>query len=220
MFLDQLAKRNAHFLFDIAGIVHMAGDAEQLGACVAVLAETGEPVGAAAQDRRHDGNGFDIVDRGRAAIEAGTRRERRLQARLALLAFQRFDQRGFLAADIGAGPAMQVDVELPAGFGGIVAEKTSGIGLVDGGLKAARLVHELATDIDIGGMRTHRETGENTAFQQLVRLVPDDVAILACAGFGLIGVDHQIMRAGADFLGHEGPFQAGRETRAAPAAEA
>ena len=220
MLFDQLAKRNAHFLFDIAGIVHMAGDAEQLGACVAILAETGEPVGAAPQDRRHDGDGFDIVDRGRAAIEAGARRKWRLQARLALLAFQRLDQRGFLATDIGTCPAVKIDVELPARFGGIVAKKAGGISFVDGGLKAARLVHEFTTDIDIGGMCPHRETGDHTAFQQLVRLVPDDIAVLACAGFGLIGINHKIVGTRADFLGHEGPFQAGRETCTAAATKA
>ena len=41
-----------------------------------------------------------------AAIEADIGRERRLQPRLALLAFEAFEQRRFLAADIGAGAVM------------------------------------------------------------------------------------------------------------------
>ena len=49
---------------------------------------------------------FDVVDRGRAAIEADIGRERRLQPRQALLAFEAFEQRGFFAADIGAGAVM------------------------------------------------------------------------------------------------------------------
>ena len=32
MLFDQFAERNAHLFFDVAGLVHMAGDAEQLGA--------------------------------------------------------------------------------------------------------------------------------------------------------------------------------------------
>jgi hypothetical protein len=32
MLLDQLAERDAHLLLDVAGLVHVAGDAEQLGA--------------------------------------------------------------------------------------------------------------------------------------------------------------------------------------------
>ena len=131
MFLDQFAKRDSHFFFDIAGAVHMAGDAEQLRACVASLAKGREPVRSAPQDGRGNGNRFNIVHCRRAAIKAGTCREWRLQARLALLALQRFDQRCLLAADIGAGTAMKIDIELPAGFRGIVAKKAGIIGLVD-----------------------------------------------------------------------------------------
>src|ERR1700741_5116731 len=103
MLVDQLAERNAHRLLDDALLVHMAADLEELGALVVVPPEGREPGGTAPQDRGHDCDRFDIVDRGRAAPEARACRERRLQARLALLAFEAFDLRGFLAADIGAG---------------------------------------------------------------------------------------------------------------------
>ncbi len=59
---------------------------------------------------------FDVVDRRRAAVEADIGRERRLQPRLALLAFEAFQQRRLLAADIGAGAVMDVDVEVVAGL--------------------------------------------------------------------------------------------------------
>src|SRR5215472_2731803 len=48
-----------------------------------------------------------------------------------------------------------------------------------------------------------------------MRIVPHDLAVLAGAGLRFIGVDHQIMRPLADLLGHEGPFEPGRKTRAA-----
>ncbi len=57
---------------------------------------------------------LDIVDRGRAAIEADIGREWRLQPRLALLALEAFEQRCLFAADIGAGAVMDVDVEVLA----------------------------------------------------------------------------------------------------------
>jgi hypothetical protein len=79
-----------------------------------LAAEGREPGRAAPQDGRRDRDRLDVVDRGRAAVEAHIRRERRLQARLALLALEAFEQRGFLAADIGAGAVMDVDVEIPA----------------------------------------------------------------------------------------------------------
>src|SRR6202008_403741 len=112
MLVDQLAERNAHRLLDDALLVHMAADLEELGALDVLAPEGGEPRRAATQDRRHDRDRFDVVDRSRAAPEARTRRERRLQARLALLALEALDLRGFLAADIGPCPAVDEDVEI------------------------------------------------------------------------------------------------------------
>ena len=51
-------------------------------------AEALEPGRAAAEDRRYFRDALDIVDRGRAAVEAGAGRERRLQARKAFLALR------------------------------------------------------------------------------------------------------------------------------------
>jgi hypothetical protein len=48
--LDQLLHRDRHRLFDIARRVHMAGNAEDLGAGVALAADAGEPFRAALQD--------------------------------------------------------------------------------------------------------------------------------------------------------------------------
>lgn len=103
MRLDQFAERDRHRLFDRARIVDMAGDAKQLGADIVGPAEGREPGRTAAQDGRRNRDRFDIVDRGRAAIEADIGREWRLQPRLALLAFEAFEERCLLAADIGAG---------------------------------------------------------------------------------------------------------------------
>ena len=75
---------------------------------------------------------FDIVDRGRAAVEARAGRERRLQPRLALLALQAFEHRGLFAADVGARAAVDEQVEIIARSGGILAEQAGGIGLGDG----------------------------------------------------------------------------------------
>ncbi len=79
----------------------------------------------------HDRDALDIVDRGRAAVEARAGRERRLQARLAHLAFQAFEHRRFFAADIGARAAVDEQVEVVAGAAGILAEQAGLIGLGD-----------------------------------------------------------------------------------------
>ena len=218
--LDQLAERNPHRLFDVAGPLDMAGDAEQLGADIVGPADAGEPRRAAPQDVGRHRDRLDIVDGGRAAVEADVRRERRLQPRLALLAFEAFEQRGLLAADIGAGAVGDVEIERPA-VDIVLADQLGLIGLIDRGLQVLALADELAAHIDVAGMRAHREAREQAALDQEMRVVPHDLAVLAGAGLGLVGIDHEIARpAVLGFLRHERPFQAGREARAAAAAQA
>jgi hypothetical protein len=60
-------------------------------------------------------------------------------------------------------------------------------------------------------MRVHGAGGQQAALDQMVRIVPQDFAVLAGAGLGFVGVDNQVMRAAVIDLGHEGPFEAGRE---------
>ena len=50
---------------------------------------------------------LDVVDQRRSVVQALDRRERRLQPRVAALALQRVEQPGLLAADVGAGAAVQ-----------------------------------------------------------------------------------------------------------------
>jgi hypothetical protein len=44
-----------------------------------------------------------------------------------------------------------------------------------------------------------------------MRIVAHDLAVLAGAGLGFVGIDHQIGGPAVAFLGHEGPFQPGRK---------
>jgi hypothetical protein len=84
-----------------------------------------------------DGDALDVVDRGRAAVEADIGRERRLQARLALLAFEAFQQGRLFAADIGAGAVVDVDVEVPA-VDVVLADQLGLVGLLDGRFQRSR----------------------------------------------------------------------------------
>ena len=215
--VDQFAQRNAHLLFDIARPFDMAGDAIELGAGIVGPADAGEPGRAAPHDVGHLRDGLDIVDGGRAAIEAHIGRERRLQPRLALLAFEAFEQRRLLAADVGAGAVMHDDVEIPA-VDVVLADQLGVIGLVDRGLDALALADEFAADIDVAVVRRHGEAGDQAAFDEKMRIVPHDLAVLAGAGLGFVGIDDEIMRPPVRLLGHERPFQPGGETGAAAAA--
>ena len=131
IFVDQFPQRNAEFFLDIAGLVHMAGDAEHFLPRVVLPPEAGEPRRAAAQDRRRHRDAFDVVHRGRAAVQPDAGRERRLHPRHALLALEAFDQRRFLAADIGAGAAMQEHIVIVTGPAGVLADQSGLVSLID-----------------------------------------------------------------------------------------
>jgi hypothetical protein len=90
------------------------------------------------------------------------------------------------------------------------------VGLIDRGLQALTLADELAAHIDVAGARAHRETGDEAALDEKMRIVPHDLAVLAGAGLGLVGIDDQIARPPVlRLLRHERPLHAGREARAA-----
>ena len=192
----------------------------QFGAGIVRSPDRGEPGGAAPHDVGGDRDRLDVVHRRRAAVQADIRRERRLQPRHALLAFQALQQRGLFAADIGAGAVMDVEVEVIAGSAGVLADQAGLVGLVDRRLQALALADELAAHVDVAGMRPHGEAGDQAALDQKMRVVPHDLAILAGAGLRLVGVHDQVVRPAVRLLGHERPFEAGREAGAAAPAQA
>ena len=74
---------------------------------------------------------------------------------------------------------MDEHVKIIAGLGGIFAEQAGGIGLVHRGLKHLGFVDKLTANIDIGGARAHRETRDQRPFQQAVRIMANNLTILA-----------------------------------------
>src|SRR5262249_51558280 len=68
---------------------------------------------------------------------------------------------------------------------------------------------------DVAGMRPHGEAGDQAALDQEMRVVAHDLPVLAGAGLRLVGIDHEVGRAPVRLLGHERPFEAGREAGAA-----
>src|SRR5262245_44551000 len=219
MLVQELVQRDAHRFLDRARLVHVAGNAEQLRAGVVGPPDAGEPGRAPAQDIGHHRDRLDVVDRGRAAVEADIGGERRFQAGLTLLAFEAFEQRRLLAADIGAGAVMHDDIEGKT-VDVVLADEAGLVGLVHRRLQALALADEFAADVDVAGVGIHGEAGEQAALDQEVRTVPHDLAVLAGAGLGFIGVDHEVVRPAVGLLGHERPFQAGREPGPAAPAQA
>ena len=114
---------------------------------------------------------------------------------------------------------VDVEIERPA-VHVVLADQLCLIGLIDRGLQPLALTDEFAAHVDVAGMRAHREAREQAAFHQQVRIMPHDLAVLAGAGLGLVGVDDEVMRPAVIVLRHERPLQPGRKAGAAAATQA
>ena len=132
--LDDGAQVGAHGDFDQTGPVDLAGQGKGLGAPALVRAETGIPGCSLLHDGRDGGQGFHVVDVGRLAKEAGHGREGRAGAGHAALTLNALHQRGFLAADKGAGTFFDLDVKVEARAENGRTQKAVLPHLADGGL--------------------------------------------------------------------------------------
>jgi len=110
--LQHLAHRDAERKLVDTGPGAVAGHRVQLGAARFGGADAGPPRAAVHHDVRHGDEGLDVVDHGRLAQVAGFDREGRADAGRAALAFERFEQRRFLAADVGPGAQVDRDVKV------------------------------------------------------------------------------------------------------------
>ena len=162
---------------------------------------------------------LDVVDDRRGREGAGDRGEGRLDARLAALAFDRLDQAGLLAADVRAGAAMDGDVEGEAGAQDVLAEEPLRVRLFDGAIQDASAVVELAADVDVRRLAPDRVRGEDHPLDELVRIVLHQEPVLEGPRLGLVRVAEEVDRLALRVLGKEAPLDAGREARAAAAAD-
>ncbi len=161
---------------------------------------------------------LDVVDQRRAAVEALDGRERRLQARVAALALERVEQRRLLAADVGAGAAVDDDADVDAGAEDVVAEVAGGVGLGDGGVEAVGDLGVLAADVDERTGRPGRHRADRDALDQAVRVLEHQLAVLERAGLGLVGVAAEVLVHVS--VWQEARLLAHREAGAAAAAQA
>src|SRR5690606_34308350 len=109
MLFDQLAHGDAGGRHFDAGVLHPTGNGPRADAGMTWLAEACEPFRALLDDVADPPERFDIVVEGWAAEQAILGDVGRAIARQAALAFDRFQHRAFLAADIGTGAAAKLD---------------------------------------------------------------------------------------------------------------
>ena len=130
--VDQLPQGDAHRHFhDLRGL-HVADDLVDLGAGGVRGAQGFIPGPALVDDGRDAGQGLHVVDDGGLLPQTGHPGKGRLHAGIAPLAFDGFDERGFLAADVAAEPGADLDVKGKVGAEELVPQIAFGPGLLDG----------------------------------------------------------------------------------------
>jgi len=169
-------------------------------------------------DVRDAGEGFGVVDRGRFAVQTKGRGKRRLEARLAFLALDGFQQGGFFAADVGAIAEMIMQVEAEIRAQDVVAEIAGGARQLAGLFHALVGLENFAMHIVVAGLDPHRIGGDRHALDEQMRVVAQDVPVLAGAWLALVGIADDIFVPGVIFR-HEAPLQPGREARTAASAQ-
>ena len=175
-------------------------------------------LGAAVENDRHRGEGDHIVDDGGLAEQALNRRQRRLEAHLAALAFQRLQQRGLLAADVGAGAQAHFEIEALAAAQKILTQVVRRISRVYRRLERNLRVRVLPAQIDVAPRGAGREPRDRHALDQHEGIALHQHAIGERARIALIGIaDDVFLRP----LGpqYRLPLDSGREGGPAAAAK-
>src|SRR5258708_11233068 len=109
--IEQLAHRDfADLVFVVARLLHMTGNTENARAGVVGRPDLRVRFATHIDDVLYVTQGLDVVHNRRALIETEyCRKIRRLDSRIRTLAFERFDQSRFLAANVSSRAAMDVD---------------------------------------------------------------------------------------------------------------
>ena len=179
-----------------------------------------EPFDAVAHDPGNRGDGLDVVDDGGPGVQALGRRERRLQARLAAAALEGVEEGRLLAADVGAGPRVDGDVDVVVAPGPAALADQPGLArLADRREEAPVDVDDLAAQVDEAVVAADGEQADRHAFDEGVRIGHERGDVLAGARLGLVGVDHEVAGAAVGRR-QEAPLQARRESGAAAADQA
>ena len=207
--VQQFVEGNAKRRLVVAGPLHVAGNRIDHGAGRIGRAQRLEPIRAIFHDGRHAGQGLGIVDRGGTAVQTTLRGERRLEAGLAGLAFQRLQEARLLAADIRARAHEGMQLEVDPGRAQATADQARRPSFVQRVEKPRhRFAQELAANVVVAHRRAHRKGGQRHALDQHVRVVAQDVPIVAGSGLALVGVADEVGGLLA-VPGHEAPLKPG-----------
>src|SRR5690606_34118041 len=210
VFVDQLLDGDAGRRQMHARLLHATGDGEGTQAFATVATVPGKPLGPLLLDLAYPEKGLHVVLERRAAEQADFRHIRRTQTRLAALAFDRLDHRGFFTANVSTRAATQLDGrQREIGF--LREERQLALQHL-----AAAVIFVAQVDIDFGD--ADGPCGDQHAFQETMRIALEVVAILERAGFALVDVHRHQARLG--LRTDDAPFAPRGEARATQATQA
>ncbi len=219
---EQLTGGDAERQFPQARVLHLAGEAHQLGAVVfaAFAGQRLVPVVAIGDDGRHVAQGLDVVHAGRLAPHAHGGREGRLGARVGSAAFERVDQCGFFTADVAPGASVHEQLEIETAAQDVLAQQAGSLGFVDGTVEVFRRRGVLATQEDVATIGLQRAGADQHAFDQQMGLLLHQHAVLPGVGLHFIRVAQQVADVHGFIFGHQAPLHARGEAGTAAALEA
>jgi hypothetical protein len=145
--------------------------------------------------------------------------QRRFRPHDAALAFDAFEERSLLAADIGAGARPHFDVESIWRAGDTGAQQAPAPGGCDCRLHCFDRVRIFGADIDVALGRADGDARDDHALDQNEGVAFHDHAVRKCSAVALVGVADDVLlrRRG---LCDRAPLDAGRKARAAAPAQA
>ena len=185
-------------------------DGKNLRAAVVRFAAFQIGLATIADDPRHGCKGFSVVDGRGLAIQTKACGERRLKARLAFFAFERFEQSGFFSADVCAETVEGMQLKFEVAACNVIAQVTRCAGLFQGFFKALIGGENFAVNVVVAHTRTNRVAGDDHAFNHDVGVVHQDVAVFERAWLAFVRIANDVFLAG-ELAGHEAPLEAGRK---------
>src|SRR5678815_4787946 len=148
--VDYLTHRHRPDLdLEISGPNDVTAHADDAGAGIVRPSDAGILRAAHGDDMLHVAKRFDVIHNRRAHVETEhSRKIGRLDPRIGALAFKRFDQPGLLATDVGAGAAVDVNLDVKAEAEHVPAEEIVRARFFDRASENPGALRKLAADVN------------------------------------------------------------------------
>ena len=184
---------------------HVAAHANEFQSRRAVHALRFVPIHSSNQNDRHICKGLDVIDDCRLVPQTLLNRERRFIARFRSLTFDRLEQRRFFAADIAAWTDKNFQFKRELRAEHLRPQQTIAPASANLIVQDFLLLFVFVADVEDAVPRSGQQARKNHSFDDEVRQMRHDEAVLEGAGLAFIGVaDDKLF--GTRRLAHQLPF--------------